>query len=100
VLHKNHPAKTVVFCRGGNKNGAYPYKTIVLCECFARFSLTPQSLESHGCSARIELRVPDVPVSKIILNQTRIADLIGQRIPAAVGEAYADAHGRGDPHAD
>ena len=27
-LHKNHPAKTVVFCRGGNKNKACAYKTI------------------------------------------------------------------------
>src|SRR2546421_4381778 len=29
-LHKNHPAKTVVFCRGGNKNEACAYKTIDL----------------------------------------------------------------------
>jgi hypothetical protein len=29
-LHKNHPAKTMVFCRGGNKNVASAYKTIDL----------------------------------------------------------------------
>jgi hypothetical protein len=29
-LHKNHPAKIMVFCRGGNKNGGYAYKTIDL----------------------------------------------------------------------
>ena len=28
-LHKNHPARTGVFCRGGNKNEACAYKTIV-----------------------------------------------------------------------
>jgi hypothetical protein len=30
ALHKNHPAEIVVFCTGGNENGAYAYKTIVL----------------------------------------------------------------------
>jgi hypothetical protein len=29
-LHKNHPPKIIVFCRGENKNGACAYKTIVL----------------------------------------------------------------------
>ena len=29
-LHKNHPAKTVVFCRGGNENVERAYKTIDL----------------------------------------------------------------------
>jgi len=29
-LHKNHPAKIVVFCRGENKDGVYAYKTIDL----------------------------------------------------------------------
>jgi hypothetical protein len=29
-LHKNHPPKIIVFCRGENKNGACAYKTIDL----------------------------------------------------------------------
>ena len=29
-LHKNHPTKILIFCRGGNENGAYAYQTIDL----------------------------------------------------------------------
>src|SRR5437870_1260954 len=42
-LHKNHPAKIVVFCRGGNKNEACAYKSIVL-------SSGPQGRRPSGLS--------------------------------------------------